>query len=167
LALHPPHGGRQIPLLERGAVAQRSGFAGQHGNVVQWVVDGLVAPERTRMPANDLAILPEFHALGIGADLDGTPDRTSLHRVAVLVEPDEAGLRDRGRYGVEPIEGTDIGHEARALRLEDLPDRLVAQFRMRMRLGPGDVAIHQPGVELGVALEPRPRHEEPPADHSD
>jgi hypothetical protein len=44
------------------------------------------------------------------------------------------GLGDGRRYGVEAVEAADIGHEARALRLEDLPDRLVAQLRMRVRL---------------------------------
>ena len=38
---------------------------------------------------------------------------------------------------------------------------------MRVRLGPGDAAVLKPGVELGVVLEPRPRHEEPTADDAD
>jgi hypothetical protein len=32
---------------------------------------------------------------------------------------------------------------------------------MRLRLGPGDTAVEQPGVELLVALEPQPRREQP------
>jgi hypothetical protein len=31
---------------------------------------------------------------------------------------------------------------------------------MRLRLGPGDAAIEQPGVQLVIALHPQPRREE-------
>ena len=119
------------------------------------------------MLPDDLAVLPELHALGIGADLDRPTDGPGLDRVAIVVEPHEAGLRHRGGHGVEAVERPDIGHEARPLRLEYLPDGLAGQLGMRVRLRPGDAPVLEPGVELGVALEPRPRHEEPPADHPD
>jgi len=90
-----------------------------------------------------------------------------LDRVAIVVEPHEAGLRHRGGHGVEAVERPDIGDEALALRLEDLPDGLVGQLGVALRLRQGDAAVLEPGVELGIALEPRPRHEEPPADHPD
>jgi len=43
------------------------------------------------MATDDLAVLPAFQAVGISADLDGSPDRAGVDRVAVLVEAHEAG----------------------------------------------------------------------------
>src|SRR5690606_21503951 len=139
----------------------------KHRDVVQRVVDGLVASERPRMPADHLAVLPELHALGVGTDLDGTPDRAGLHRVAALVEADEARLGDRGRHRMEAVERPGVGHQPRTFLLEDLPDGPVAQLGMRVRPGPGDAAVQEPGVELRVGPEPRPRYEEPTPDHPD
>ena len=44
-APHPLHGRRQHPVLERRAVAQRAGLAGQHRHVVPGIVDRLAAAE--------------------------------------------------------------------------------------------------------------------------
>ena len=93
LALHAPHRRWQVPLLEGGAVTQGAGLAGEHGDVMQRIVDSLVAAESARVLPDDLAVLPELHALGIGADLDRPADGAGLDRVAVVVEPHEAGLR--------------------------------------------------------------------------
>src|SRR5690606_9158335 len=98
---------------------------------------------------------------------DGTPDRAGLHRVAVLVEADEARLGDRGRHRMEAVERPGVGHQPRTFLLEDLPDGPVAQLGMRVRPGPGDAAVQEPGVELRVGPEPRPRYEEPTPDHPD
>ena len=43
---------------------------------------------------HDLAVLPELDPLGIGTDLDRSANGPAVHGVAVLVEPDETGLRD-------------------------------------------------------------------------
>ena len=86
-ALHAPHGGRQLPLLERRSAAQPAGLAGKRGDAVQRVVDGLVASEGAGRPADDLAILPELCLLGTGADLDRPADRT----------PSGCGRGGRGR----------------------------------------------------------------------
>ena len=61
---------------------------------------------------------------------------------------------------MEAVEAAGIGHQAGPLRLEHLPDRLVAQLGMAMRLGIGDALVEQPGVQLLVALHPQPRREE-------
>ena len=68
---------------------------------------------------------------------------------------------------MEPVKGPGIGYEACPLSLEHLPDRLVSHLRVRMRLGPGDAAIEQPGIQFRVAPEPQPRREEPPPHHAD
>ena len=60
-----------------------------------------------------------------------------------------------------------IGHELGPLLLEDLPDRLVGELGMRMRLGVGDALVEQPGVQLVVGFEPQPRREEALAHEAD
>ena len=61
---------------------------------------------------------------------------------------------------MESIEAATIGNELGTLFLEDLPDRPVRPFRMGMRLGPGDAFVHQPGVQLVIALDSQARREE-------
>src|ERR1700735_5607360 len=61
---------------------------------------------------------------------------------------------------MEPVEAAAIGNELGPLLLEHLPDRLAGPLGMGMRLGPGDAFVHEPGVQLVVALEPQPRREE-------
>jgi len=94
---------RQVPLLERCPVAQSAGLASQNGYVMQGIKDGLAATEGTLVLTNDLAILPTFQPISIGADIDGPPDRTGIDRVSVVVEPDQAGFGDGGRNRVESI----------------------------------------------------------------
>ena len=130
---------------------------------MQRVVDGLVASEGSGVLPHDLPVLPELDPPGIGSDLD----RSAIHGVAVLVEPDETGLRDRRRHGMEAVERTDVGRKTRALVLEDLPDRSIPKLLVGIGFGPGNTAVLEPGVELGVALELWPGHEEPPSDNAD
>src|SRR5690606_12837286 len=92
LALHAPDRWRQVPVLEGRAIPEGTGLASQNRNVVQRVVDGLVAPEGSGVLPHDLAVLPELDPLGIGTDLDGAANGPAIHGVAVLVEPDETGL---------------------------------------------------------------------------
>lgn len=68
---------------------------------------------------------------------------------------------------MEAVERTDVGDKTRALVLEDLPDRSIPKLLVRIGFGPGNTAVLEPGVELGVALELRPGHEEPPSDNAD
>ena len=51
-------------------------------------------------------------------------------------------------------------HKLRPLLLKRLPDRLVRHLRMFMRLRIGDAFVEKPGVELLIALHPKPRREE-------
>ena len=61
---------------------------------------------------------------------------------------------------MEAIEAAAIGHEARPLRLERLPDRAVAKFGMTMCLGEGNRPVEQPGIQPLIALHPESRREE-------
>src|SRR5580700_1379698 len=119
------------------------------------------------MLSDDPPVLADYDAIRIGMNLDRTPDRTGRHRVSIVVEAHQAGLRDRCRHCVESIEPAGIRNELRPLRLEHLPDRLLGQLRMVMHLGVGDTFIEQPGVQFVKILEPQPRREEALADQSD
>ena len=68
---------------------------------------------------------------------------------------------------MEAIEATTIGDKLRPLLLEHLPHRLIRPLRMGMRLGVGDALVHQPGVQLIVGLDPKPRGEEALAHQTD
>src|SRR5215469_16520607 len=112
------------------------------------------------MLADDATVLADDDTIRIGMDFNWTPNRAGRNRVLVVIETHQAGLRDRGRYGVEAIEPARIGHELRAFRLEHLPDRLLGQLWVMMRLGVGNAFVEQPGVQLVVGLEPQPWREE-------
>ncbi len=118
------------------------------------------------MAADDPTILPAFQSICVGSDLDRSADGTGIDRVTVLVEAHEAGLGHRCRHRVESVERADIGHQARALFLEHLPDRLVPHLRMRVCPSIGQASVLEPGVQLGIGLELRTRHEEPPPHHA-
>lgn len=166
LALNPAKGRRQIPVLERCPVAQCAGFAGQNRDVVKRIVDRLAAAEDAIMPSHDLSVLPAFQAIGVGADLNGTTDRASIDRVPVLVEPYEASLGDGGRDGMEAVKRSDIGDQTSALFLEHVPDCLVRDVGMPVRLGISDAPVLEPGVQLRIGSELRPWYEEPPSEHA-
>ena len=88
---------RQHPVLERRAVAQRTGLAGEDRHVVPGIADGGAAAEDAAMLGDDAAVLADHHAVGIRLDLDGSSDGAGADRVLVVVEAHEAGLRDRCR----------------------------------------------------------------------
>ncbi len=118
------------------------------------------------MAGHDLTVLPAFQPVGIGADLDRPSDRTGVDRVTVLVEPHEAGFGHRRGNGMESVERVDIRHQARTLFFENFPDRLVREVRVPVRLGVGETAIVEPGVQFRIRFALRPWHEEPPPEHT-
>ena len=116
------------------------------------------------MLRHDPSILADHDAVGIGMNLDRTPHCAGYHRVSVVVEAHQAGLRDRRRHCMEAVEPAGIRNELRPLRLKHLPDRLVGQLWMAMCLGVGDAPVGEPSVHLIVGFEPQPGREEPLAD---
>ena len=76
-----------------------------------WIVDRLAAPMVADMLGNDATILTNDDAIGIGMDVDRPADGAGVHRVFVVVEAHQAGLRHRGRQRVETIEAATIGDE--------------------------------------------------------
>ena len=61
------------------------------------------------MLGNDAPVLADYNAVGIGMHLDRMPNRARSHRVFVVVEAHQAGLRDRCRHCVKSIEPAGIG----------------------------------------------------------
>jgi len=113
------------------------------------------------MLADDTPGLAQLDPLGISTDLDRSSDRARRDGVSVVVEPHQAGLGHRGWHRVEPVERPGIRHQAGPLRLEHLPDRLLAYLGMPVHTGMQDALLNQPGIQLVVALHPQPRCEEP------
>lgn len=71
LAPDPRQTCRQHPVFERGAITEGSGLAGEHRHIVPRIVDRLATAKRAGVLADDLAVLADLDALGIGPDLDG------------------------------------------------------------------------------------------------
>src|SRR5580704_7062336 len=117
LAPHALHRRRQHPILEGSAVAKGTGLAGEHRHIMPGVVDRVAAAERAGMLADDSPVLADHDAVGIGMNLDGTPDGARCHRVFVVIEAHQAGLRHRRLHRVESVEPAGIGNELRPLRL--------------------------------------------------
>ena len=61
---------------------------------------------------------------------------------------------------MKAIEAAGDGDQARPLRLEHLPDGLVLELRMLVRLGIGYAAVKKPGIQLVEALDPHSWREE-------
>src|SRR3974377_2342145 len=112
------------------------------------------------MLSDDSPVLADYNAIRIGMNLDRTPARPGRPRASLFVEAYQAGLRDRCRHRVESIESAGIGNELRPFRLEHLPDRLLGQLRIVMRLCVDDAFVEQPGVQFVNVLKPQTRREE-------
>ena len=137
-----------------------AGLAGENRHVVPGIADGGAAAEDALMLGDDAAVLADHHAIGIGLDLDRSPHGAGADRVLVVVEANQAGLRDRCRQRVEAVEPAGVAHQVRSFGLEHLPDGALGLLGMRMRLGIGDAAVEQDAVQLVVALHPQPWREE-------
>lgn len=152
-AAHPLDAGWKLPALERRTIPQCPGLARQHRHIMPGVINGLVPPKPADMLSDDLAVLPDDEALGIGVDFDRAPACLRVDRVFVIIEADEQGPRNRRRQRMESIERPSIGDERRAVGLlEYLPDGSVLELWMRGATGMCNAPVQQPGVELVVAL---------------
>lgn len=113
----------QRPVFERRAIAESAGLPRQHGHIVPGIISDLIAAEAAAVLTDDDIVLLDganvyrerqglTWPIGIGVHIDWPPDRAGGYRVAVAIEADQAGLRHRGRCGVEAVERTAIGNEA-------------------------------------------------------
>jgi len=96
----------------------RAGLPGEHRHVMPGIVDRLAAAEAATMLADNRAVLADHDAIGIGLDLDRPANGTRSDRVLVVVEPHQAGLRDRCLDRVEPVERSADRHQLRPLGFE-------------------------------------------------
>ena len=118
------------------------GLARQDRHVMPGIVIDLAAAERARMLRDNPPVLADDDAIGVGVDFDRAADRAGAHRISVVVEPHQAGLRHRGRQRVESVEAAAIGNELRTLVLERPPrSSCPALLGMSVRLGPGDAFV--------------------------
>jgi hypothetical protein len=136
------------------------GLAGQDRHVMPRIVDRLAAPMMADMFRDRAPILTDDDPIGVRVDLHRPSDGASVHRVFVVVEAHETGLRHRRRQRMETIEPAAIRHKVWPLRLENLPHRLIRPFRVRMHLGVSDTFVGQPGVQFVVGFDPQARREE-------
>src|SRR5882757_5688029 len=60
------------------------------------------------MLGDDPTVLTDHDAVGIGVNIDRPSDRARRHRLFVVVEAHQAGLRGRRWHGVESVEPADI-----------------------------------------------------------
>jgi hypothetical protein len=100
------------------------------------------------MLAHQFAIVADDDAIAIGVNIDRSAHRPGQHRVAIVVEADQAGHRHRSRQRMEAVEATGIGDELGALLLEHLPDGALLELGMLM--GPG-TGVSTP---MGLCLPP-------------
>ena len=136
-------GGGKNPVLERRAVPQGAGLARQNRHIMPGVVSRLFAAEAAAVFANDNPVLPDNDAVGVGVEFDRTPDRARLHRVFIVVEANQAGLRHRYAHRMEAVEAATQRHDFGPLFLESLEDRLIGNLGMTMRFGVGDAFVEQ------------------------
>src|SRR5215469_11939897 len=104
LTPHARQAGRQWPILEWCPVPERAGLPGEHRHVMPGIVGRLAATAAAAMLADNRAVLANDDAVGIGLDLDRPANSPGGDRVLVVVEPHQAGLRDRRLRRVEAVE---------------------------------------------------------------
>lgn len=92
LSAHPPYSNGQLPSFEGCTVAQCARLAREDRQIMQGIIDRFSTPKGAFMLANNLAILPAFQPIRIGAYLNRTTDRAGINGVAIVVKPHEAGL---------------------------------------------------------------------------
>ncbi len=102
------------------------------------------------MLGDDRAVLADDDALGIGMDVHRPANGTRGDGVLVAVEAYQAGLGDRCRDRMEPVERPAIIDQRRTFVFEHLPDCLVLEGGMGMPPDVGDALVQQPGVHLLV-----------------
>ena len=102
---NPSQAGRQIPVLEGGAIAQGTGFLHQHRQVVPGIVDHLVTPELARMLRHDLAVAEHDDALGVAAHQDHPAGDPGSDTVAIVIGHDQAGGGGTHRLVAQPLPG--------------------------------------------------------------
>jgi len=97
-------GERQIPILERRAVAQGPRLAYQHRQVMPGVVDDLVTPELTRVVGHHLVVEQDHTAQRPMRGLPvGCAGASHAERIVVLLDDDGGGpttLVSSGRYQI-------------------------------------------------------------------
>ena len=153
LAPHPLQRRRQHPVLERRAVAQSARLAGQNRHIMPGIVDRLAAAVAARMLGHDAPVLADHDRdrRRRGFRPGGRPRWRSPSICCCRTAP---GRSSTPRPATRGIRRSGRDRE----RAWDAPPRRpprssVGPLGMGMRLGPGDAFVHQPGVQLVIALD--------------
>lgn len=124
------HRGRQVPVLERRAVAQRAGFALERRHVMPGVVDRAIAIEATRVFPDHLPGADHHDPLGIGAHGGDLADVAAFDAVAVALEVHQSGGRDPAGLLGKAVERRRHRAQHRMLLLPDLDDLALELLRV-------------------------------------
>ena len=103
------------------------------------IVNDPVALEVSRMIRDDLVAQQHDDALGVRAHQNHSAGGSRVDAIAIVIGHDQARGAGPDRLLDEPIKRTAKPHQARALVLEDLPDRSI------LELGLGEGSGREPG----------------------
>ena len=150
---------RQVPVLERRAVAQRAGLAHQDRQVVPGVVDHLFALEAARVIGDDLVVQQHDDAVSVSAHQHTTRPaaRAStlyLLRSWVIRQVVVARIGFSTESG-ERVPRTAPGAARSSSNTSQMV--LIPELRMPRPLGVGAALVLQPGVQLLQRLDLRGR----------
>src|SRR5208283_1437493 len=144
LRAHLRQGGRQVPILKRGAVAQGARLPDENWQIVPGIVDDLVAPEVAWMIGHHFVVEDHDDAFRIGPHQHHPAGGPRVDAVAVMIGHDQAGGAGSHRLLDKTVEGLAQLHQARSFFLEYVPDRAVLELWVFGSFGVGDALIDLP-----------------------
>ena len=62
-------------------------------HVMPGIVGRFAAPDLAQVFGDDPPVMADYDVIGVGMELDRSPDSAGVHRIVVVVEADEAQLR--------------------------------------------------------------------------
>ena len=95
----------ESPVLEGSTIAQRTGLAGEDGQVVPWIEDRLVPAEDPFVFSHDSAVAADHDARCVSTHLHSLMGRLCHHRVPIAIEAHEARRTGDVFALEEPVEG--------------------------------------------------------------
>jgi hypothetical protein len=143
------HRGGQVPVLERRAIAQRSGLTLECGQIVPRAVDRATALEAARVLTDDLSGAEHHDPLGVGAHRGHLPDVATLDAVAIALEVHQAGGRDPAGLLGKAVERRRHRAQRGTFFVPDFDDLAIGPLGMGALARELQAARGQVRVELG------------------
>jgi len=145
----PRHGGRQVPVLEGRAVAQRPGFALECCHVVPGVIERTAALEASGVLADDLSTAQHHDPLRIRAHGCHLSNVARFDAVPVAFEVHQADRGDSAGPLSVAVKGCRHRAQTRALLVPCLYDLAFGSLRVRPLACKLPATLTQVRVELG------------------